>query len=113
MRSTEERVAAVKERAKILEDNTKRRNRAISLGAVVACIVMISFVAVNMPDVVDSLSAAQLKYGGAAASIFADESALGYIFIGLVSFVLGCGVTILSFYLKRKETGEPGDGIDG
>ena len=104
MRSHEERVAAVKRRAAQIERQKRQRRDRI-----LAVIVGLSFA---IPGISEKLTA--LDYAGyeTAASIFVGSAAVSYIIIGLLAFVLGVGVTVLSFKLKafREKDEETGDG---
>lgn len=47
--------------------------------------------------------AAEPVHASGAASILASNGALGYILMGVMSFLLGVCVTILLFYLGRRQ----------
>lgn len=113
MQSTEERVSAIKERVKELEAKKHRRNRVIAMSSVVACLAVVFVVAFNMPNLMEGLPGDDFIYSGNAASIFSNETSIGYVFIGILAFILGCGATILSYRLSRKRAEHPGDRTDG
>ncbi len=113
MRSHEERVAAVKRRAAQIErQKRQRRDRIVVLSSVAACLAVIVGLSFAIPGISEKLTA--LDYAGyeTAASIFVGSAAVSYIIIGLLAFVLGVGVTVLSFKLKafREKDEETGDG---
>ena len=91
MRSHEERVAAVKQRVSQIEkQNRQRRNRIAVLASAAACLAVIIAASFVMPGLSEKLISGDYTKYEAAASIF----------IGLLAFVLGVGVTILCFKLK-------------
>lgn len=107
MRSTEERVAAVKRRMAHIERRKKQRTRRIAaLSSVAACFAVIVGVSLALPGISENMSS--LDYAGyeTAASIFAGNACAGYILIGLLAFVLGVGVTILCIKLKAHQEQE-------
>ena len=115
MRSTEERVAAVRRRmAQIEQRKRQRRNRIAALASVAACLAVIVGVSFVMPGISGKFTAGDYAGYEAAASIFGGSAASGYIIIGLLAFVLGVCVTVLCFRLKgfRKKNEETEDGDD-
>ena len=107
MRSNEERIAEVKRR--IAEKEYKKRLRrewAAAVCCVAACLAVIVGVSLSMPDTVS-----RIEMGG-------GSTALGYIVVGLLAFVLGVCVTVLCFRIRRlneeEQTGEQkGENTDG
>ena len=102
MRSHEERIAEAKRRiAKMEREKRLRRNTITAASAVAACLALIVGVSFIMPDI-----AVKIQTGGyagfeTAASIFHGGAALGYIVIGLLTFLLGVCVTVLCFRLRQ------------
>ena len=104
MRSSEERVAAVKRRTAQLEAQRRwRRRRAAALGSAAACLLLIICLSFAMPGISARLAEGNYGIYGAAASIFAGSPAAGYIIIGLLA--------VLCFKLKLfyRSGGESGD----
>ena len=107
MRSNEERIAEVKRR--IAEKEYKKRLRrewAAAVCCVAACLAVITGVSLSMPDTVS-----RIEMG-------TSRTALGYIVVGLLAFVLGVCVTVLCFRIRRlneeEQTGEQkGENTDG
>lgn len=110
MRTNEERIAAMHVRA--AELNTQKRANHVrilqSAGAAVSFAAVI-LLALSMPNI------SAFGPGSAAgspndmhASIFGESSALGYVVISVIAFLLGTAVTIFCFRLKRwqDEKGE-------
>ena len=104
MRSHEERVAEAKRRIAGRERTIRlRRSRFLTAAAAAACLALIVGCALAMPD-----TAARLRPDGmagfeTAASMYGSGSALGYIVIGILAFLLGVCVTILCFRLRRMD----------
>ena len=109
MRTTAERLAAAKRRARELErerQRQRRRARGLLWAGTAACLAVIVSLALAMPSITEGFSDAALG-GGMAASIFSGRS-LGYLVVGLLAFVLGVCVTVLCVRLRGHE----GDSAD-
>ena len=92
MRTSEERIRELHRRMNTLEEADRRRR----------CRVI-----ARLP-----VQAAPAGIGGAAASIFAEQSVLGYVVIALLAFCLGSLVTIFCFRLKKHLEKEADDDRD-
>ena len=102
MRSHEERVAEAKRRiAKIERAKRLRRNTFTMASAVAACLVLIVGVSFTMPGMVAGVRPGDFAGYETAASMYGGGAALGYIVIGLLSFLLGVCVTVLCFRLRQ------------
>ena len=118
MRSHEERVAEAKRRiAKIEREKRLRRNTITMASAVAACLVLLVGASFAMPGIAASIQIGDYSGFETAASIFHGGTALGYIVIGLLAFLLGVCVTVLCFRLRQmnREAGqnEESEGIHG
>jgi uncharacterized membrane protein len=103
MRTTDERMEAVKRRVNELEQkNRQRKYRYMSLASLAACLVIIVGMGIAMPGIIEGLSKENYSNMGMMASIFYKGNALGYVLIGLLSFALGVCLTILCFILQPK-----------
>ncbi len=112
MRSAEERVAAVRQRAREIEaKRSKQRNRVISVLALTASLLIIVGLSFIIPSVTASFTNAGYTQTGATASIFGGSSSLGYIMIGVLAFALGVVTTIL-FYRIHGRNKKERDGND-
>ena len=118
MRSNEERIAEVKRR--IAEKEYKKRLRrewAAAVCCVAACLAVIVGVSLSMPDTVSRIEMGTSSGFETAATMLGGSTALGYIVVGLLAFVLGVCVTVLCFRIRRlneEETGEQkGENADG
>ncbi len=102
MRSHEERVAETKRRiAKIEREKRLRRNTITMVSAVAACLVLLIGASLAMPGIAASIQTGDYAGFETAASMYGGGAALGYIVIGLLSFLLGVCVTVLCFRLRQ------------
>ena len=118
MRSHEERVAETKRRiAARQQEKRLRRNTITMASAVAACLALLIGVSLAMPGIAASIQTGDYSGFETAASIFHSGTALGYIVIGLLAFLLGVCVTVLCFRLRQmnREDGqnEESEGIHG
>ena len=101
MRTDEEKLMALHERADRIEH---RRNvriaRIVSVAGFAACMVIVVIFAMLMPGVLDRNTSIP-QNSGMSASVFTSGSALGFIVIGAMAFILGVLITILCYKLKR------------
>lgn len=112
MRSAEERVAAVRQRAREIEaKRSKRRGRAIGVLALTASLLIIVGLSFSIPSVTANSPTAVYTQPGATASIFGGSSVLGCILIGVLAFALGVVTTIL-FYRIHVRNKKERDGND-
>ena len=101
MRANEERIAAMHKRAAELEkENRQRRVRIIQAVSAAACFAAVIVLAFFMPGFSQAFVSGNSQ-GSMSASIFSESSALGYIVIGILAFLLGAAVTIFCFRLKK------------
>ena len=102
MRTTAERLAEAKWRARELErERQRRRARGIFCAGTAACFVMIVSLALVMPGITEGFSDTALGVG-MAAGVFSGRS-LGYLVVGLLAFALGVCVTVLCVRLRGHE----------
>ena len=101
MRSHEERIAEVKRRMAEKERQKRlRRGRITAVSGVAACLAVIVGVSLSMPDIVNQIALGTSSGFDTAATMLGGSTALGYIVIGLLAFVLGVCVTILCFRIR-------------
>ncbi len=101
MRTTEERLSAMHERAEQLEyKKNVRKTWAVTAGAIAASFAIIVSVAFAIPSVIDRAQGFTPDES-MSASVFASGSMLGFVVIGILAFVLGISVTILCYRIKR------------
>jgi hypothetical protein len=114
MRNTEERVLAVKQRAKELERQTRiRKGRVVTASYAAACLLLIIGLSLAMPNVMAGIPEGEYAYFGAAAGIFDRSGGFCYALIGLLAFLLGVSVTILGYRLNLRNRLEREDSEDG
>ena len=95
MRSHEERVAETKRRIAARQRKKQRRRSTIAtVSAAAACLVLIVGVSFAMPGMVAGIRPGDFAGYETAASMYGGGAALGYIVIGLLSFLLGVCVTV-------------------
>ncbi len=99
MRTDRERADEVRRNIRRAERSHCRRCQALAAAGFAACLAFILGLSCAMPGIV---SRAETVYGGfeAAASIFGSSAAMGYVMVGLLSFVLGVCVTALYYRVK-------------
>ena len=121
MRSHEERIAEVRRRITEKERQKKRKQRRIvAISCIAACLAVIVGVSFAMPGIVGQIEPGTSSGFETAATILGGSTALGYMVIGLLAFILGACVTILCFRIhqlnKEEQTeeqkGDNGDGAD-
>ena len=101
MRSREERVRAV--RCRVAQMRRQRRLRAITVGAVAASVLLITVLAVQIPEKIRAMAGNEVECVQGAASVFRNSGAAGYVVVGLLAFVLGVGVTVLCTRIREME----------
>lgn len=101
MRSHEERFAETKRRIAARQRREQRRRSTITTLFAAACLVLIVGVSFAMPGMVAGVRPGDFAGYETAASMYGDGAALGYIVIGLLSFLLGVCVTVLCFRLRQ------------
>ena len=102
MRSHEERVAETKRRiAKIERAKRLRRNTITMVFAVAACLALLVGASFAMPGIAAKIQAGDYSGFETSASMYGGGTALGYIVIGLLAFLLGVCVTVLCFRLRQ------------
>lgn len=108
MRSSEERIAAVKRRAAQLERRkTRLRSRMLAAASAAACLALIIGLAAAMPGITADIDAQNYTGFETAATMLGGGGALGYLVMALLAFLLGVCVTILCFRLRREEENDP------
>ena len=119
MLKNEERIAEVKRRIGEKERQQRQRHRRIvSAFCIAACLAVIVGVSFVMPGIVGQIAPGTSSGFETAATILGGGTALGYMVIGLLAFILGVCVTILCFRIrqldKEEQTEEQkGDNEDG
>lgn len=100
MRTSEERILELHRRMGAMEEAKNRRAVLIKCAAAMAaCLVIAVLISVLIAGA--PVMTAEEAAGGAAASIFAGQKALGYVVTAILAFLLGALVTVLCFRIKR------------
>ena len=100
MRTSEERLDALHQRMDALNrKNDLRKQRILTIGMALTGLAITVFLALVFSNI--PFTAPETADQGAAASIFTDHDALGYVVVALLAFLLGALVTILSFRLRK------------
>ena len=102
MLKDEERIAEVKRRIEEKERRQRLRYRQIvSAFCIAACFAVIVGVSFAMPGIVGQIEPGTSSGFETAATILGGSTALGYMVIGLLAFILGVCVTILCFRIRQ------------
>lgn len=102
MRTTAERVLAVKLRCEKIESQKRiRTRRVVATGTFAASLLIIVGLSLVMPGLISSMPGDKYDIFGTAASMFDGSNFYGFVLIGFLAFALGVSVTILAY--KTKE----------
>ncbi len=121
MLKNEERIAEVKRRIGEKERRQRLWHRQIvSAFCIAACLAVIVGVSFVMPGIAGQIAPGTSSGFETAATILGGGTALGYMVIGLLAFILGVCVTILCFRIRQlnkeeqteEQKGDNGDGAD-
>ena len=104
MRTDAERTELILRRTTQLrrQEQKARQRRWVELGSVAACLALVIFLGAKMPGWIGGPVKVTVSPLG-TASVLSENGADGYILVGLLSFLLGCCVTILLYRLRRHE----------
>ena len=103
MRTDEERTRLIQKRsAEIKRERQKRKQRALDLICIAACLLLIVGIGSFLPDWVVGIPGGEVHHASGAASLVGSHAALGYILMGLMAFLLGVCVTVLLYRLHRR-----------
>lgn len=101
MRTSEERIAALHQRAAELEmEKRKHKVQMIQAISVTVCFVAVILLALILPGISGNFSQ-KVGSSGMSASIFSNSIVLPYIVIGILAFLLGISVTVFCIRLKK------------
>ena len=110
MLKNEERIAEVKRRIGEKERQQRlRHRRIISAFCIAACLAVIVGVSFVMPGIVGQIEPGASSGFETAATILGGGTALGYMVIGLLAFILGVCVTVLCFRLRQMNREDSSD----
>lgn len=113
MQSNEERFRRIQRRtAELKQEQVQRRQRRIDIACFAACLLLVIGLGNAMPQIAAGLGGADTIQTTGAASLLAENAALGYILIGLLSFLLGVCMTILLYRLHRSHQHQHPEDMD-
>ena len=103
MRTNEERAVLVHKRtAEIKRERQKKKQRAVDLISIAACLLLVVGIGSFMPGWTAGVPGGEVHHASGAASLVGSHAALGYILMGLMAFLLGVCVTVLLYRLHRR-----------
>ena len=103
MRTNEERAGLVHKRtAEITRERQKRKQRALDMICIAACLILVVGIGSFLPDWVVIIPDGEVHHASGAASLVGSHAALGDILMGLMAFLLGVCVTVLLYRLHRR-----------
>lgn len=103
MRTTEERMRLIGKRTAEIRRQEEQKKRRVQDGlCLAACLILVVVIGAFLPGVVSGLSYEDTGAMSGAASLVGSSEALGYIVMGLLSFMLGVCVTVLLYRLRRR-----------
>ncbi len=103
MRSTDERIAAVKARSRTMQIRRHRRRGIVVTGlSTAACLVIIVGLSAYIPSVLGDTPAVWSETTGVYGSIIASGGMLGFVVIGILAFCLGVALTLLCVKLRDR-----------
>ena len=102
MRTNNERAALVQKRtAEIKRKRQKKKQRALDMICIVACLILVVGIGSFMPALMVA-PGSEVYHASGAASLVGSHASLGYILMGLMAFLLGVCVTVLLYRLHRR-----------
>ena len=105
MKSTDERMVQVLQRASATRRKQRRQMQLIAVwGGGVACVAILAVVSLAISSVGDleSVSSLTMGDGELVASVFSGSSTLGYLVVGVLGALLGVALTVLAYRLGRS-----------
>lgn len=103
MRTNEERVRLIHARTMdIKRKQQKRKQYFIDAVFLAATFLIITILSIQMPVLMKNAVGEQVLHVSGTASLVGSHEALGYILMGILSFLLGVCVTVLLFRLHQR-----------
>lgn len=104
MRTNEERQQLIHRRTvEIQRERRRKQQNVIGAAGVILCLLLIVGVGYTLSGMTNQAFTAKVSYATGMASMLGQYKALGYICIGILSFVLGICVTVLLYRLRKLE----------
>lgn len=102
MRTNEERMELIFLRTEEIQKEQRRKRRQwLEAGCVAACLILVISLGIALPELMNRAVSGTVTHNSGAASLIASQSQLGYIMVGIASFVLGCVTTILLYRIRE------------
>ena len=96
MSSGKERMDLIFQRTEeIRKEQQRKKKLRMQTGCMAACLVLVISLGACMPGWMEQAVSGSVAHTSGAASLIANQSQLGYIVMGIVSFCLGCVATVL------------------
>lgn len=110
MHSTDEHLREIMKRSQIIKEKKSLKKMMIVEGiSACACLILIIVSVSCLPQITNGDNkASQVHYG----SLLLQTSYMGYVVVGVLAFILGIVVTLLSMHwkkMKQKELGKERD----
>ena len=103
MRTDEERARLIQKRtAEIKRERQKRKQRALDLLCIAACLILVVGIGSFLPGLTVGIPGGDIHHASGAASLVGSHAALSYILMGIMAFLLGVCVTVLLYRLHRR-----------
>ena len=108
MRTNEERAALVRQRAKEIKEEQRRKKHKIQMTvlsgvSLAACLCILVVIGSVMPRLTAGFGEAPVSHTSGVASLLAGSEALGYVIMAVFAFLLGICVTLLLHVIHRRQ----------
>ena len=103
MRTNKERAGSILRRAaEIKREGQKKKQRLWDMIVMAAYLFLVAGIGLLMPGRMEGFTGGEVLHTSGAASLVGNHAALGFILMGLFSFLLGVCVTVLLYRLHRR-----------
>lgn len=103
MHTSKERMDLIFQRTEEIKKEQRRKKRLwMEAGCVAACLVLVISISLCMPGIMGQTASGAISHTSGAASLIANQSQLGYIVVGIASFLLGSITTVLLYQIKEQ-----------
>lgn len=103
MRTSKERMDLIFQRTEEIKKERKDKKRLwLEAGCVAACLALVISIGLCMPGMMEQTASGSVAHTSGAASLIANQSQLGYIVVGIISFLLGSVTTVLLYQIKER-----------
>ena len=113
MRTDDERAGLIHKRtAEVKRKRKKKKQRALDAICIAACLILVVAIGLFLPGLAAGIAGSEVHHASGAASLVGSHAALGYILMGLLSFLLGVCVTVLLYRLRRRNERKQRENLD-